>query len=92
MNAVTNSYWQKQPGLIWSNPAADDSAHIRAALTKPRFSQLLAIATEFGVERLRVEWNELRSEDVMEIKRARAAVDRILANIEKGFALAATRH
>lgn len=75
--------------MVWSNPAASDAVHIRAALVRPRFSLLLEIALEFGVERLRREWRELQADDAREIARARGSVERILAHIEKGFALAA---
>ncbi|MEO5802161.1 MAG: hypothetical protein ABIR24_01420 [Verrucomicrobiota bacterium] len=92
MSATANPFWKQHPGLVWSNPTADDSIHIRAALVKPRFSRLLAVAVEFGVERLRAEWNELQTDDAHEIQRAHAPVERILTNIEKGFALAASRN
>ena len=92
MNSFLNPIWKKHRGLVWSNSVADDTTLIRAALVQPRFSRLLDIAVEFGIERLRHEWNELQSEDAHEIQRARAPVERILANIEKGFALVAARH
>jgi len=92
MRATKNPFWKNHRGLVWSNPAADDATHIRAALVKPRFSRLLAIAVEFGVDRLRSEWGELQVDDTDEIKHARAPVERILANIEKGFSLAASRN
>ena len=82
-------FWERHRGLVWSNPAADDSVHIRAALLRPRFGLLLEIALEFGIERLRREWAELLEDDTPEIARARDSVERILAQIEKGFALAA---
>ena len=83
-------FWQRHRGLVWSNAKADDATHIRAALVRPRFSQLLAIATEFGVERLRQEWRELEAEPTPELEKARPIVDRILANIEEGRRLAAS--
>lgn len=92
MNATAIEFWNRHRGLVWSNPAADDSTHIRAALERPRFSRLLEIAAEFGLERVRREWAELQKDDVREVARARAPVERILGNIEKGFALAATRN
>ena len=49
---TTLEFWQRHAGLVWSNPEADDSVHIRAALMRPRFTLLLDIATEFGLERL----------------------------------------
>ena len=92
MNAVMNSFWQRHPGLVWSNPAASDSVHIQAALLRPRFSRLLDIAAEFGLERLQREWAELSQDESHEVARARAAVDRILHHIQQGFALAAARN
>jgi hypothetical protein len=90
MNAPSE-FWKQHPGLVWSNPAAGDATHIRAALLRPRYGQLLDIALEFGPERLRQEWAELRSDDTRDVQRAKASVERILAHIEKGFALAAAR-
>ena len=87
-----NSFWEKHRGLVWSNPDADDSVHIRSALIRPRFSLLLDIALEFGLERIRAEWKELQKDDSREVRRASDPVERILANIEEGFALAAARN
>ena len=83
------SFWEKFPGLVWSNPNASDAVWIRAALTEPRFETLLQIAREFGLDRLRAEWNVLVEEGTAETRRATPIVERILGNIEKGFALAA---
>ena len=85
-------FWQKHPGLIWSNPEAGDSVRIRVALLRPRFSRLLDIALEFGLERLQQEWEYLNGEPTREVERASDIVERILANIEKGFATAAAGH
>jgi hypothetical protein len=92
MVSASQEFWTRHRGLVWSNPAASDSVHIRAALVRPRFSVLLEIALEFGFERLRSEWKELQADNSGEITRARAPVERILAHIEKGFTLAATRN
>lgn len=92
MNASAHEIWNRHRGLVWSNPAADDSTHIRAALLRPRFRQLLDIALEFGVERLRCEWAELELDATPEVARSRRSVERILAHIEEGFALAAASH
>ena len=89
---ATNPFWQSHPGLVWSNPGADDATHIRAALLRPRFGRLLDIAVEFGLERVRREWDLLERDPTLEVNRARPIVTRILTNIEKGFALAATGH
>src|SRR5437016_3847106 len=56
-------FWQKHPGLVWSNPEADDGVHIHAALLRPRFDRLLDIAVEFGLDRLRLEWSTLLEEN-----------------------------
>ena len=89
---VTNDFWNRHRGLVWSNPDASDSARIRAALVRPRFSVLLDIALKFGLERVRFEWTELQADENREITRARAPVERILEHIEKGFTLAASRN
>jgi hypothetical protein len=92
VNTSANQFWRKHPGLVWSNPAADDATHIRAALVRPRLGRLLDIVAEFGLERVGHEWAELQQDDSREVARARAPVERILANIRKGFELAAARH
>lgn len=92
MSAPLHPVWQKHQGLVWSNPHADDTVRIRAALVRPRFSQLLDIALAFGLDRVQREWNILVEESTPETLRARASVERILMNIEKGFALAASRN
>jgi len=86
--SAPNEFWKKHREVVWSNPAADDSVHMRAALVRPRFSLLLDIALEFGLERLRSEWTELQKDETREIERARPSVERILEHIEKGFAIA----
>ena len=91
MAAPQSPIWQRHRGLVWSNPTADDSVHIRAALLRPRFGQLLEIAVEFGLKRVRQEWAILQAEPAFGVERARTAVERILKNIEKGFAIAASR-
>jgi hypothetical protein len=90
--SAPHEFWKRHPGLVWSNPAAGDAAQIRAALVRPRYGVLLDIALEFGVERLRHEWAELQAETTPEVARARPSVERILAHIEEGFALAASGH
>ena len=89
MGSSKQDFWKGHPGLVWSNPQAPDSVYIRAALLRPRFGRLLDIALEFGAERLRHEWQALVADPTPEVERARAAVERILGNIEQGFALAA---
>ncbi len=85
-------FWELHPGLIWSNPEADDAVRIRVALLRPRFDRLLDIALEFGIERLRREWLELLGDPMVGTRRARHSVERILDNIEKGFASGASRN
>lgn len=92
MVTARNPFWQRHPGLVWSNPDADDSVYICAALLRPRFSRLLDIAVEFGLESVRQEWELLRAEATPEASRAAESVERILGNIQKGFALAAARN
>lgn len=92
MAGARKEFWKRHPGLVWSNPDASDAVHIRAALLRPQFDRLLSIALEFGLSRLEQEWHELLKEQTVEAGRARASVDRILANIDEGFARAASRN
>jgi len=57
---------------------------------RPRFSLLLSIAVEFDLDRLRSEWAELVQDPLLNTARVRGPVERILANIQKGFERAAT--
>jgi hypothetical protein len=90
MSDRNQEFWARRPGLVWSNAAASDSVQIRAALLRPRFQTLLDIAIEFGLDRLRSEWEVLTRESNPETLRAAPIVGRILTNIEKGFASAAS--
>ena len=63
--------------------------HIRAALLRPRFQQLLEIALEFGLERVRQEWRVLENDGSSETGRARPVTERVLLHIEEGFSRAA---
>ena len=89
MGSSKQDFWKGHPGLVWSNSQAPDTVYIRAALLRPRFGRLLDIALEFGAERLRLEWQVLLADPLVETERARPAVERIISHIEQGFALAA---
>jgi hypothetical protein len=90
-SSARGKFWARHPGLVWSNPQAEDTVYIRAALVRPRFRQILEIIMEFGLERVKAEWAELCSEPDSEVDRARPIVCRIFKNIEEGIALAASR-
>lgn len=71
------SFWDKHPGLVWSNPNAPDDAFISAALRRNRFLQLLDIAKEFGPKRLREQWQrELGEGDLP---------DRLITRVEENL-------
>ena len=89
MSTSSSQFWQTRRGLIWSNSKAGDSAHIRAALLRRRFGQLLDIALEFGLDRRRAELAVLDREGTSAAEQARRPVERILRHIEEGFARAA---
>ena len=57
-----DAFWKEFPGLVWSNRKASDSVMIMAALTHPRFHEILAICEEFGFERVMEEWRLLQAE------------------------------
>ena len=54
-------FWDRHPGLVWSNREAPDDAFIGAALRQGRFLQLLDIAAEFGLDRLKRVWRQEQS-------------------------------
>lgn len=85
-------FWKEHPGLVWSNPEAGDAVYIRAALMRPRFDMLLAIAVEFGLDRLRQEWGILCADPLVNTARVRSNVERCLRNIAIGFADAPRHH
>ena len=87
------TFWARYPGLVWSNPDAEDSAYICAELLAPHFSTILAIAIEFGLDRLRKEWQQmLENGEARKLQRTKPLVERILKNIEEGFRDASTRN
>jgi hypothetical protein len=90
VSSARREFWARHPGLVWSNPEADDAVYIRAALVRPRFRQVLEIAVEFGLDRVKAEWEDLCSEPNSEVDRARPIMARIFRNIEEGFAIAAS--
>lgn len=81
-----SEFWQRHPGLVWSNRNADDGVRIRAALSRPRFEQLLAITGRFGLGRVQSEWRYLADDDAPEVRRAAPEVERILRNLAIGRA------
>jgi hypothetical protein len=80
------TFAQRHPELVWSNPQADDVVFLRAALLRPRFFTVLDACSAFGLERVRAEWAALAEEGSREALRAAPAVNRMLHNIELGFA------
>ena len=83
--ARTGFSWENFPGLVWSNRQAPDEVRIRAALMKPSFPVLLAIATAFGPDRLEHEWAVLRTDPETDTQRVEPAVTQILTNIRRGY-------
>ena len=90
MDAAPSPFWKSQPGLVWSNPKASNSAHIRAALLR-RVSTVAgySLSLEFGIERVRQEWKVLENKGSSETARAHAVTERILLHIDEGFSRAA---
>jgi hypothetical protein len=84
MSAKRNdSFWQRFPGLVWSNSKADDAVMIRAALAKPKAAILREIAEEFGFVRLSREWKIISSDPLESFSAThRGLCNRILAEIE----------
>jgi len=88
---VRHIFWNRHPGLVWSNPQAGDDVRIRAALLCPRFSQIVAIVAEFGLQRVAAEWRVLEEEGTAAAHRAAPVVGRILRSIRLGAGDAAAR-
>jgi hypothetical protein len=85
LSAQSAQFWQKHPGLVWSNRNAGDGVRIRAALMRPMFSTLLDIAVHFGLERLEHEWSVLLTDAETDTERVEPTVSRILKNIRRGY-------
>lgn len=86
------TFSQRHPELVWSNSQAGEEVFLRAALLRPHFHTILDACKEFGLARVRSEWDGLAAEDTREARRAGPAVTRMLHNIELGFADAETGH
>ncbi len=89
MSAAT--FQARHPGLVWSNSKPGETVLIRAALSQPRFHTILDACLEFGLERVRQEWEVLAQEATPEIQRVSSDVTRMLRHIEEGFADAQAR-
>ena len=76
---------EKYPGLVWSNPQASEAVYMRQALLRPRFSQLLSMAADFGFMPLKNEWTILKNAGGIDVEGATPEVERILRNIESGI-------
>jgi len=83
------SFRERHKALAWSNSKASPETLLRTALLQPRFPVLLDAALEFGISRIRSEWQALIDEDSTEARRAAPRTERILRNIEHGFQQAA---
>jgi hypothetical protein len=76
-------FWKRFPGLVWSNPDASDTVMIRAALARPKTDRLQQIVHEFGIERVRAEWDILVDDPLKPYSATHISVcNRILAQIE----------
>jgi transcriptional regulator with XRE-family HTH domain len=78
-------------GIAWSNQNMDAPALITNALLKGSYGTILEAAVQYGIDLVRRQWDEVKdARSARESKHARTSVDRILNNIEKGFARAET--
>ncbi len=80
------SFQARNPGLVWSVSRPDAGVLIRAALLAPRFRTLLDACVEFGVARVRSEWQTLSREESVEVRRSAEDVERMMRHIEEGWA------
>lgn len=84
--------WARLPGIVWSNPDANDEVRIANALLRPRFFELLEITAVLGLGVVEREWDLLEREGGREVERARPIVRRILGNIREGMRRATEGH
>lgn len=103
MKAPNQKFWDEhgRVGLIWSNPKASDDTLIAAALLRqPNFHLLLDIATHFGLDRLKTQWERLQKgmeecqypEDLKKLQLARPIVERCLKTMEEAICLSEPQH
>jgi len=59
MPARDRQFWEKHPGVVWSNPDAPDSVMISNALLQGKRDVLKAAAEHFGIAMLFDEWNKI---------------------------------
>lgn len=59
MPARDRQFWDKYPGVVWSNPQASDSVMISNALLQGRLDVLKDAEEHFGPELLLIEWNKI---------------------------------
>lgn len=91
MEARSDAFWKKHPGVVWSNREASDSVMIANALLRPNFHLLLDIAAQFGLGRLRSDWEALRDTvgddpaDRARVQRATPIVNRCLRHMEEAL-------
>jgi transcriptional regulator with XRE-family HTH domain len=85
----TSSLAEPRWGIAWSNPNMSVRALVTNALLKGAFDVIVEAAAEHGLEVVRRQWDEVRRARPARVSATRrAAVERILANIAKGFARA----
>ena len=82
--------------LAWSNSQVSREVLVRAALLRPTFERLLALAMEplpaLGLAQLKREWRRLMRECPEEARRAAPSTERILRHIAGGFRRARQQH
>jgi len=87
-----DAFWKAHGGvgLVWSNGKASDSVMIAHALLRPDFHLLLAIAARFGLDRLKAEWERVRTgieaanlpEELTQLERVTPTVERCIGHME----------
>lgn len=78
-------FTQKYKALVWSNQNAPAEIFIRKALLRPDFTVLLDAAEEFGVPKLKKEWQVLEDEGTPEAQRAAPVTKRMLTHMGAMF-------
>lgn len=77
-----------QSGLVWSNQDVSDDVLIRKALVTGRFSLILQACLDYGIERVREQWDVVLQDPELTSPMIRSLTGDILDNIATGFSQA----
>ena len=84
-NRITSFRDRFSGALAWSNKGVPDDVLIRLALINPKIVPLIEAGVEFGIDKLFLEWENLKAEGSPEAIKVQQTTERILKHIHEGF-------